>query len=258
MKFHWKISFGQLCEIGDVKPTNQDRIFADTAVIGGKQVGLFVVADGVGGLARGEDISTLTTEYFKRWFESLVKQDRIEGNLVAALCESVEKINSAAYEFGVTHGERSGSTIALLLTVDEKYYICNVGDSRVYRYDGVKSQQLTYDHSVTADLVRKGEITREEAEKHPRKNVITMCLGVEETVNPYFAVGNCGKKDVFVICSDGFYNYADSDAVRKVLKNKKGVPDEDVSKLRTAIPENNALDNVSVILVKMKRYFSFG
>ena len=257
MKYHWTSQFGVLCETGDVKPTNQDRVFAQEAMIDGKHTCLYVVADGVGGLAKGEDISTLATEYFKRWFASLCASNKIDGNLISCLNECVNLVNGAAYEYSMSDGEKMGSTLALLLTVDDTYYVCNVGDSRVYRYNGKKAQQLSYDHSLIADMVRNGAITSQEAESHESKNVITKCLGVSQTVSPYLVTGKMSKRETFVICSDGFYNYADKKSADKIIAKKNIHPQKGVQMLRKTIPQAKAGDNVSIILVKKRKRLSF-
>ena len=253
MKSHWKIDFGSLCEIGDRKPTNQDNVFVAADMIDNKRVGLFVVADGVGGLKCGEDISMLIVGYFKRWFEMLKERNSVPENVLAEINSCVVTINKAAYDFAVSKGEKMGSTIALLMTVEDKYYLCNVGDSRVYRICGGELFQLSYDHSYTAELVRRGELSPQDAENHPKRNVITMCIGTNTNINPFYASGDCSKQDMFLVCSDGFYNFSDKTQAGALFADKKLHPSDKVQYLRQTIPQGNARDNVSIILVEMKK-----
>ena len=166
-------------DIGDVKQTNQDCIFTKSDIINGHLVGLFIVADGCGGLSYGEEISNLVVTHFSRvWnheLKVLLANRKIKQNDIEELLENaIRDINGGALAFSRQVESKVGSTVSLLLTIDNQYYIKNIGDSRIYLLRGKKILQLTEDQSLVADMIRNGEITKEEAKNFKKKNVLTM------------------------------------------------------------------------------------
>lgn len=254
MRSFFEAFTGKLCEIGDKKPTNQDCIFTKNTKINGKQAGLFLVADGVGGLSSGDVISNMIALYFKRWLESIEKLGLDEKQVSEKLDEIIHIINQKAFEYSQSVGQRMGSTIALLFFIGNRYYIKNIGDSRIYLHDRKKGlNQLSYDHSFVAELVRNGEISEMEAKVHPKRNILLSCIGVQPEVKCFSMTGNLCKGDLFLLCSDGFYNYAQMDKVLLVLNDNRFPLEEKISYLRRCIPHGNAKDNVSIILVSFKK-----
>ena len=254
----YNIMISSHTDVGDRKETNQDSILQKVGEINGHQVALFIVADGCGGLAYGEEISNLIVSYFSRVWKNelprLLENKKVKNEQVDAMLEqAIREINIGAKSFGTQVDSRVGSTLSLLLTIDRRYFIKNVGDSRVYRKRGNKFFPLTEDQSLVADMLRRGELTPEEAKTFKKKNVLTMCIGVFEEIHTY---SNCGKLkhgDVFLLCCDGLHNLVPSEMMLKILKNRK-IPFEDkATSLRGAIESGKANDNVSVITVKYKK-----
>ena len=253
MKKKYSISCGTICEIGDKKPTNQDCIFARHAYINDQTVGLFIVADGVGGLSDGDVISNIIALHFEKWFNRISSGVVPAQNYITEIDKEILTVNKMAYDYAQSVGQKMGSTIALLFTVDDKYYVRNIGDSRIYYLDkSMQFVQLSYDHSFVAELVRTGEITEMEAKVHPKKNMIYSCVAVKPDVEIYSAENYMEhKENIFIVCSDGFYNYAVGEKVMQVLKDKKSSEQEKAENLRKCIPAGNAKDNVSIIFVKV-------
>lgn len=253
------LEFGSVCDIGDCKPTNQDCIFSVFSMINNNSVGLFAVADGMGGLSHGEEVSRLVTARIEKWWNTEFRQILLSNNSIdsneinISLDRIVNKINDEALAFSVSINEKAGSTLSLLLIVNDDYFIKNLGDSRVYLHNK-KLRQITEDQSLVAQMVRNGEITSEEAKTHKKRNVITMCIGVfnKVAINSYY--GKCRKNDIFLLCSDGLYNALDEKSIVSIIGNKKSLMKECASNLRNSIPKGRAGDNVSVILVKLIPY----
>lgn len=256
----YRIRVSSHTDIGDIKKTNQDSILTKFAVTGEHTAGLFLVADGCGGLAYGEEISNLVVTYFKRVWEDellpLISRGAADAATINALLDkAINHINMEAVNFGSQVESRVGSTLSLMLTVDNKYFIKNVGDSRIYLKKGRRLKQLTQDQSLVADMIRNGELTKKEAKNFKRKNVLTMCIGVFDDVKIYTASGKIKNGDVFVLCCDGLYNKVSESKIAAVIRNRH-ISFEDISlELRKCIEAGQANDNVSSIVCEYRRVF---
>lgn len=254
----YKIKISSYTDIGDVKTTNQDCILSKNATINNHNVGLFIVADGCGGLAYGEEISNLVVTHFSRvWnneLKSILLNKKIRHKTIDDLLEkAIKEINDAAKNFGGQVGSKVGSTISLLLTIDKNYYIKNVGDSRVYLIRKNKITQLTEDQSLVADMIRNGELTKEEAKSFKKKNVLTMCIGVFDDIRTYSKTGKIKDNDVFLLCCDGLHNHVSGEEMVKIVREKKIPFDDKAKALREKIEEGKANDNVSGIICEYER-----
>lgn len=250
-----RAEYSVCCEPGDLRRDNQDRVFAARGEVNGQQAGIFMVADGCGGMALGEKISTLLAESFSRiWEEELPRLLRQTGDPHAhmrpAIADWVQRINASAYTFGQSVGEKVGSTLSLLVLLNRRYYICNAGDSRVYRLRADGWERLTEDQSLVADMLRNGELSEDEAARFPRKNVLTMCVGYFEQARLYFTQGKLRAGDLFLLCSDGLYNALGAETLDAFHPAK--ITPESAGRLRRMIPPGGAADNVSALLVELR------
>ncbi len=254
----YRIRVSSHTDIGDKKETNQDSILTKCDVINGHHVGMFIVADGCGGLSYGDQISHLIISYFSRvWsneLKEILKDKRISSQKVNDILEkAICDINIGAKSFGEQVGSKVGSTLSLLLTIDNRYYIKNVGDSRVYLFRKRKLKKLTEDQSLVAEKVRNGELTEEEAKNFKKKNVLTMCIGVFDTIYTYSTSGTIKNNDIFLICCDGFHNQIDNQKIVDVIRDKRMEFEKKCEFLRLSIPDGQATDNVSSIIVHIKK-----
>ncbi len=245
------IEISQHTDIGDRKKTNQDSIYSKYVEKNGDRIGLFIVADGVGGLAHGEDISNLVVKFFDRWFEDIQNKGFVNSEVERILDEAINVVNLGALEYSRSIGEKVGTTIALLFIYNDNYYVKSAGDSRVYLFQSGKKIRLTEDHSLVARMIKNNEISEEEALVHPKKNVITMCIGVNENLDIFSNKGELGREDVFLLCSDGFYNYSNESEILPIVYDRKLSFVDKAINLRRTITSGNARDNVSIILVKI-------
>ena len=217
------------------------------------RLGLFLVADGCGGMAHGEKISQLIVDSFQRLWEGelaalVSKSQKPETQLSTSVCKWLDQINLAAYNFGRQVGARVGSTLALLLTLNRDYYIFSVGDSRVYLKRKGQVHQLSEDQSRVADMLRNGEISPEDAINYPKRNVLTMCVGGFEQIRVFQKSGRLRKDDIFLLCSDGLY-----EGLGKSLEDffPDSVDSESARRLRCRIAPGKAADNISAILIQI-------
>ncbi|MBA2680401.1 MAG: serine/threonine-protein phosphatase [Ktedonobacteraceae bacterium] len=193
---------------------NEDYAFADRmlrSLPGGVQetVGIFVVADGVGGSINGQEASRLAVHAFVDAVYPRLIEEPLHGAAVKdLLVEGVRKANEAVYERNqdvLLLGAIMGTTLVSVVSVGTEAYVTGVGDSRVYLYREGKLKQLTQDHSLVAAKVRLGEITPEQVFTHPQRNVIYRALGeasveIDEPISLHLQNG-----DVLLLCSDGLW-----------------------------------------------------
>ncbi len=250
---------GALCNIGKVKKSNQDSILVKVGHYDHEEFGLFVVADGLGGLAHGERASFMVTEECKKWWEE---------ELSAMLCSDmhinidviqkqlgflIQRINKKIFEYAGSINARVGSTLSMLFLFKDMYVIKHIGDSRIYRISGTM-EQMTEDHSWVAQQVREGKMTQKTAKTHAKRNILTRCLGVSEDIDLFETMGYVNKEDLFLLCSDGFYNDLDereiSDAIHRYLQSDQGDIQETVVALFRRVVNRGARDNISAIIIQ--------
>ncbi len=251
----YNINISSHTDIGDVKRTNQDSILSIKGMINGHYVGLFIVADGCGGLKFGEEVSNLIVARLSRvWNDEFPKIiGACEVNLTRIsnyFNDLLDDINNEALAFGSQVSSKVGSTVSLLFTVDKNYIIKNVGDSRVYLKRGRKIIRLTEDQSLVADLVRNGELTKEQAKNFKKKNVLTMCVGFYNHLKVYTKMGSIKNGDIFVVCCDGLHNLVSEEKMAEILADKSICFEKKAEALRQCIEYGKATDNVSLIVCR--------
>jgi len=147
-------------DAGDVRDINQDSIFSVTKYTGQKSAGLFVVADGCGGLFFGEEASKLVVTHFNMLWDTKLEKfvetcSSISDDMIFEVLENaIVEINNISINFGNLTNNKVGTTLSILFVVEDKYYIKNVGDSRIYLARKGKAEQLTEDQSLIADMAR--------------------------------------------------------------------------------------------------------
>ena len=143
-----------------------------------------------------------------------------------------------------------GTTLEAARALSREVYVVNVGDSRGYILSEGQLTQITSDHSLVQALVDCGDITPEEARTHPKKNVITRALGVDDSIRSDVFCVECKEGDVLLLCSDGLTNTV-TDAVLQAELSQLTSPEETARKLLTLAVEQGAPDNVTVILAQL-------
>lgn len=244
-------------DIGTTRKTNQDSIAvltADTA-IGTAAFG--IVCDGMGGLAKGEMASATLLHAFIKWFKEVFPKDIETGITDGLIREQWNEIiceqNEIIKTFGNAHKINLGTTVAVILITDQRYYITNVGDSRVYEiYTGVK--QLTEDQTVVARELKYGRLTDRQAQEDPRKNVLLQCVGASKTVKPDFFFGATVTNAIYMLCSDGFRHYIAEKEMLERFSAEKNTSVEDMNGNSLYLIEENKKrmekDNISVVLIR--------
>lgn len=227
---------------------------AKVGEISGQKTCLFMVADGCGGLNCGELISQLLIDSFLLIWEQalppfLAQKPRPKPEkILAQLCFWTQRINEEAYRFAEENQIKAGSTLTLMLIWANRYYMLNLGDSRLYCLRHGKVIQISQDQTLVADKLRNHEITPQQAKRYT-SNPLTMCVGCFQTIRPFCCWGKLRHGDIFLLCSDGLYKMISPEQLVALLLKK--IDQEGAKRLRAAIPAGRAYDNVSALLVQI-------
>jgi PPM family protein phosphatase len=237
-----------LSDAGRMRPENEDCISTRP------ELGLAILADGMGGHLAGEIASSMAIEIITQHFESDGwQQAREVGTATDVVATAIRKANNAIHTAAKENADRHGmgATLVIAAFYDDRVCIGHVGDSRLYRMRGGTLEQLTQDHSVVQELINRGIFTQEEARQSLAKNLVTRALGVDATIEPEVAEERVEDGDIYLLCSDGLNDVLpDADIADIVRKHDKNLD----AAARALVDNTNARggpDNVSVILVRV-------
>lgn len=197
-------------DIGISKKTNQDSYCIKVAKTKSHgDVLMAVVCDGMGGLAMGEIASATVVKAFSDWFSNslpnyldndiIINYEFIQGEWT----RMIRLLNAKIGNYGLDKGVNLGTTLVVTLCIDDKIYVGNVGDSRVYKISD-KIYRLTRDQSLVAQEISLGKIKPEEEESDSRRNVLLQCVGASKIVNPEILEYKVEKDTLYLLCTDGF------------------------------------------------------
>jgi protein phosphatase len=211
---------------------------------------LAVVADGMGGHLAGDVASQMTIATLKEMWESA---SRISSPDLAVnwLKEHIEKVNSILLEHALTHPDCKGmgTTVVAAICTGSFATIGHIGDSRGYLCNTDGFKQITEDHSLVNELVRSGQISKEDAEHHPRKNVLVRALGTEEHVELDLTSICLEESDILLLCSDGLSNKVGESEMKQTLTSLGSLNEIALSLVNQA-NDNGGEDNISLVIVK--------
>lgn len=245
-------------DIGIKKDTNQDSALILQAQTDEGDVALCVLCDGMGGLAEGELASAEVIRAFSSWFKNDFKKMLYSGfdpeSLEKAWDNLIYEQNTRIMLYSRDNGITMGTTVVALLICKNRYYLTNVGDSRIYRHNGT-FKQLTDDQTFVNREVKLGNMTPEQAKTDPRRSVLLQCVGASQFVEPEFRSGRVYPNDVFVLCSDGFRHEVSAKELEAAFAPKKIVSEEQLALIQKSLTELNKkrkeTDNITVIAIKI-------
>lgn len=240
-----------ITDIGLVRKNNQDsyavRVLDDDFAIA-------VVCDGMGGAQAGNVASAVAVESFASALEDACKQGlphdaEHKQDMLHSVCRTA---NSHVYQLSLTNPEYQGmgTTLVAALILPQEIFIVNVGDSRCYIWSEDNLRQITSDHSLVQALVDSGDITPEEARTHPKKNLITRALGVEDDIRCDIFRIDRRAGDKLLLCSDGLTNVVTDKLIETELALLVS-PEDTARALLTHTVEQGAPDNVTVLLAQL-------
>jgi PPM family protein phosphatase len=232
---------------GKVRQHNEDSVGVFSNTEGDC---LAVVADGMGGHRAGDVASSMTINKFEELWKS-------EGKFTTAaqaekwLREKISEINLNVFQHSQSNlkCEGMGTTVVAAICTENFATIVNIGDSRGYILNESGFSQLTEDHSLVNELVRSGQISKEDAENHPRKNVLLRALGTEEKVEMDTRTIIFEEDDMLLLCSDGLSNKVSEDEMKDILSTAEDL-DEAGKQFILRANDNGGEDNITLAIVK--------
>jgi serine/threonine protein phosphatase PrpC len=239
-------------DTGRVREHNEDMIQYDA------DIGLYVLADGMGGYNAGEiasgiavkTIVNLVREALAR--ETLDQPDRETGlnRPSIILRDAIQRANKIIYQTSKTQPqcEGMGTTIVCCLFYDNRITMAHVGDSRLYRLRSDRFEQLTMDHSLLQELVDRGFYSPEEAQRATNKNYVTRALGVEPNVDVEIHEEVASKGDFYLLCSDGLSDMVEDEDIHLTINTFSANLDTVAKQLIQLTNDNGGRDNVSVLI----------
>jgi protein phosphatase len=260
MTLRGKIRSVGLSDVGRVREHNEDTIGVDG------DIGLMVLADGMGGYNAGEVASGIAVKTIM----SLVKESVAQGDMNTTdadtglsrpsivLRDAIIRANKIIFQTAKTQPqcEGMGTTIVACLFADNKVSVAHVGDSRVYRLRANHFEQLTLDHSLLQELVDRGFYSQAEAARATNKNYVTRALGVEPTVDVEIHEHVAQKGDVYVLCSDGLSDMVEDDDIHLTISTFSANLETVAKQLIQLSNDNGGRDNVSLILAQVIESFA--
>lgn len=246
----WPFRFGAASDIGRERAENEDAFYINP------EIGLFLVADGMGGHQGGQLASRIVKEDLPVLIENRLHRlkKKAPNSLGRLLRQTIPHLNRQLRLEG--HSESGykdmGSTLALVLLQNNRAYIANVGDSRVYRFRRGKLKQLSKDHSVISHLLENGDIQPHEADDHPAGGQITRYVGMEEDAVPHVTSFTLATADRLLLCSDGLTDMIADPQITAILTQNHD-PQTCCDKLIAAANQASSHDNITVITLDWQK-----
>lgn len=237
---------------GITRTNNEDSFHSEA------EIGLFIVADGMGGYAAGEVAGRMAVDVIRDHIKkSFIKDEPFIGGRnddyakpTNRLASGIRLANQVIYEAARNNPSWSGmgTTVAAVLLAGNTLSIAHVGDSRVYLVRADSIEQLTDDHSLVSEQVRQGLLTKEEAEKSNVRNVITRALGKEQSVEVDLNETAVMEGDRIILCSDGLTSMVPDDVILSTVASVHE-PDKACGTLIDIANKNGGKDNITTVLV---------
>jgi PPM family protein phosphatase len=236
-----QIQSAALSSVGRVRSGNEDS-FGQCA-----EAGVFVVCDGMGGAAAGEVASRLTVDTV---LDVVCRTGRAAG-VRERLSEAIAEANQLVHRRAAADLALSGmgTTLVLLQLTPERAWLAHVGDSRIYLFRRDVLSRCTNDHSLVDEQVRMGQLTPQEAEQSPFRNIITRAIGTQPSVVPEISEMVVESGDVFLLCSDGLIRELSDERIEEILKTTSDL-DAACRQLIDAANEAGGHDNVTCLLAR--------
>lgn len=255
------IQMVQRCHVGAIRHRNEDSCCVFVTENGGEEtipgIGLFVVADGMGGHYAGHEASRRASRLFMHHVLEKVYLPLLQRGRPSEYQEPIQDVMLRGVQ--VAHqalqnpdpDKDSGTTLTGALMVGKRLYVTHVGDTRAYLVTDERLEQITTDHSVVQRLIDAGQLTSEEAALYPQKNLLYRALGQQGTLDVDAYTRSLPKKGILFMCSDGLWGLVTNDVIYEVLRRE--VPlDEKADTLIEMALQAGGHDNITVVIVDFK------
>jgi len=246
-------------DVGLKRDHNEDSIAVDP------NMGLLVLADGMGGYKAGEVASAIAVNVVVEEVRNSLKQELPErmdqesgycrGSMLVR--EAISKANDVIYTTAQKQPQCQGmgTTVVAALFYNNRMSIAHVGDSRLYRLRGGQLDQITVDHSLLQELIEKGFYTAEEARKSNQKNLVTRAMGVEPNVETEIQEVEVEPGDIYLLCSDGLSDLVSDEEIHLTLEEYSANLEQAADTLIQKANRKGGTDNISVLLAKSLKPF---
>jgi len=255
MNLSQSLQSASLTDPGRVRDHNEDCIESRP------EIGLYVLADGMGGYNAGEVASGMATSLIadglqEAWSpRDVTRMGRDDAKALSEklIREQVARANNAIFTTSQNNPECAGmgTTLVVSLFFDNFLTVAHIGDSRLYRLRGEAMEQVTRDHSLLQEQLDSGLITPEEAKLSQNKNLVTRALGIDPTVDPEVHVHETRPDDIYLLCSDGLSDMVEDEEIRLTLITLRQNPSLTVQQLIQAANDNGGRDNISAMLIRV-------
>ncbi|MCC3867310.1 Stp1/IreP family PP2C-type Ser/Thr phosphatase [Terrisporobacter mayombei] len=240
--------------MGKVRKNNEDYCMGEIIQTDDDCIGVFALADGMGGHKKGEVASKIAVESIIDFLKENISQsggikmDYLDDIIKQGYNYANKKIYTKALEDNSCEG--MGTTLVVAVIYKNDLIIANVGDSRGYLFKGDNFRKITKDHSVVEELVNANLITEEEARFHPRRNQITRAMGAEEIIIVDIFREKVEKDDILLLATDGLTGCVEDESIKNIIKQDNDIK-EICQDLINEANNNSGKDNISVILSKI-------
>ncbi|RFA37665.1 protein phosphatase [Virgibacillus dokdonensis] len=236
-----------LTDRGQVRSHNEDSGGVFYNVAGQAQA---IIADGMGGHQAGDVASQMATRLLQDKWEKTQQVDTPEM-AEAWVKDAVQEANTAIFQHAQEHEacHGMGTTIVIAIILDDALTIAHIGDSRAYVINNEQMKQITEDHSFVNALVQSGQISKEEAVYHPRKNVVLKALGTEENVTCDVRTLSLEQNDLLLLCTDGLTDKLTDDEIYSMIYSGEELCHIGKKMIQVA-NERGGEDNISLVLIQ--------
>jgi len=251
---HQFIEIAALTDVGSVRQFNEDSIAADP------ELGVAILADGMGGHRAGEVASRMATRIILSGLQAQVADFRSSApqcSPLQAVDQSINRANQAVFdaaqERSSYHG--MGTTLAVALFVDNRVALGHIGDSRIYRVRNEVLELLTRDDSLLRDQIELGLISAADARGSHNRSLVTRALGIEQGIRAHLSEDEAAPGDVYLLCSDGLNDLVEDADIELIVNALRSNLPLAASHLVQSAKDNGGYDNVSVILARVLKPF---
>jgi len=265
-----KISIGKQTDVGCVREANEDSFYvelpSEEALRGrspqggppqrgtsqgvadaGNRYALLIVADGMGGQVAGKEASETAVEVVKALFAAKAKTGKPLKDIKRFLVDAARNANKAVFKKGEAQAANMGTTLTMAFIADHNAFIGHVGDSRAYHVRKREIRQVTEDHSLAEDMVKKGKATREEMKKSPMRSMLTRSIGTKAEVAVDEPIGiELEDGDCLVLCTDGLTNLVEDQEILSAVHNTADLQ-KACNKLVDMARQRGGHDNITIV-----------
>ena len=235
-------------DTGPVRSSNQD---ACRCGVFSEKSAWAVVCDGMGGANGGNIASSIAVDEIEGMLKSKFSESMTPGSIKSLVINSIQRANTAIYQKagGQSELQGMGTTAVVMVAAQGRLHVAHVGDSRAYLRSQGSLSQITMDHSYVQDLENFGQITKEQARTHPRRNIITRVLGVHDYVMADYGVWDFNKGDIALACTDGLSNYIEEGLLESYIEKHGSDNGALVKDLIEYAVKNGGSDNITIAVV---------